>query len=46
MGTEILKTTIKRESGKLYYCGTDDNGCIVVCEAVMNRSGGKKKNKK
>jgi len=41
MGKEILKTEIKRESGKLYYCGTDKKGCIVVCEAVMAR--GKKK---
>jgi len=46
MGTEILKTNIKRESGKLYYCGTDEDGCIVVCEAIMQRGGGKKKVKK
>jgi hypothetical protein len=45
MGKEILSTNIKRESGKLYYCGTDKRGCIVVCEAKMAR-GGKKKKKK
>lgn len=43
MGKEILKTNIKRESGKLYYCGTSDDGCIVVCEALMARGGKKKK---
>ena len=35
MGTEILKTNIKREQGKLYYCGTDSDGNIVVCEVLM-----------
>jgi len=43
-GKAILRTDIKREKGKLYYCGTDDKGCIVVCEAVMNR--GRKPKKK
>jgi hypothetical protein len=46
MGKEILKTNIKRESGMLYYCGTDSNGCIVVCEAKMSRGGKKKATKK
>lgn len=42
MGKVILKTSLKRESGKLYYCGTDPKTkTITVCEAVMNR--GKKK---
>ena len=41
MGKAILKTNIKRESGKLYYCGTDDDGNITVCEALM--AHGKKK---
>jgi len=45
MGKVILKTELKREAGKLYYCGTDSNGNITVCEAVMAR-GGKKKVKK
>jgi hypothetical protein len=43
MGKEILKTSIKRESGKLYYCGTDKQGNINVCEAVMARGRKKKK---
>ena len=41
----ILKTSIKRESGKLYYCGTDSNGNITIGESLMAR-GGKKKKKK
>jgi hypothetical protein len=45
MGKEILKTNIKRESGKLYYCGTDKEGFLVVCEAKMSRGGKKKKAK-
>lgn len=43
MGKEILKTEIKRESGWLYYCGTDKKtGNITVCKAEMAR-GRKKK---
>lgn len=38
----ILKTSIKREKNKLYYCGTDEEGNICVGEADMKR-GGKKK---
>jgi hypothetical protein len=45
MGKVILKTNIKRESGKLYYCGTDAAGMVTVCEALMAR-GNKKKKKK
>lgn len=46
MGKPILRTDIKREKGKLYYCSTDDNGCILVCEAEMSRGRkAKKKNK-
>jgi hypothetical protein len=43
MGKSILKTTIKREAGKLYYCGTDKNGNIEVCEALMARRSPAKK---
>ena len=43
MGEVILKTNIKREKTKLYYCATDEQGNITVCEAVMAR--GRKKNK-
>lgn len=44
MGEVILKTDIKREQGFLYYTGTDSNGNITVCKAVMAR-GRKKKSK-
>ena len=43
MGKCILKTTLKREKGKLYYCATDSEGNITVCEAIMSRGGRKKK---
>lgn len=44
MGKIILQTAIKRESGKLYYCGTDKEGFITVNEALMLRGRkGKKK---
>lgn len=42
MGTPILETNIKRDPKKLYYCGTDKNGCILVCESIMNRKGRKR----
>ena len=45
MGKQILSTDIKRQLGMLYYCGTDSNGNISVCEAKMSR-GRKKKAKK
>ena len=38
MGKEILKTDIKREKDKLYYCGTDKNGNIVVCETQKGKN--------
>lgn len=43
-GKPILRTDIVREKGKLYYCATDNKGCILVCEALMAR--GRKKNSK
>lgn len=43
MGKELLVTNIKRESGKLYYCGTNKKGFIVVCETLMARGGKSKK---
>ena len=46
MGKVILQTDITRESGKLYYCGTNKStGKITLCEAIMAR-GNKKKKKK
>ena len=38
----ILKTNIKREPNKLYFCGTDENNNLLVCETMMTR--GKKQN--
>lgn len=46
MGKVLLKTNIKREQGKLYYCGTNDEGFLTVNEAIMSRGGKKKKKKK
>ena len=34
---------IKRETGKLYWCGTSEDGYVTVGESVMAR-GRKKKN--
>lgn len=41
----LLKTDIKRESGMLYFCGTDNKGNITVNSAKMSRGGRKKKKK-
>lgn len=41
MGEVIATTEIKRETGYLYYCGTDKKGNLTVCKAKMAR--GKKK---
>jgi len=38
----ILKTNIKRESGKLYWCGTSEDGFILVGESDMARGRNKK----
>jgi hypothetical protein len=38
MGKVIVKSAIKRQKGKLYYIDAKGN----VCEATMNRKGGKK----
>lgn len=43
MGKIILKTTIKRQKDRLYYCGTDEKGNITICETETKR---KKKSKK
>ena len=40
----LLKTNIKREKTKLYFCGTTEDGYITVGEADMAR--GRKKLKK
>jgi hypothetical protein len=42
MGKLLLKTTIKRETGMLYFCGTSKDGYITVNSAVMHRGGRKK----
>lgn len=43
MSKQLLITNVKRETGKLYYCGTDKNGNLVVCESQMKRGRKKKK---
>lgn len=44
-GKVILKTELSRESGFLYYCGTDSNtGNLTICQTKMAR--GKKKTAK
>jgi len=45
MSEVILKTSIPRETGFLYFCGTSKDGNICVCKAVMAR-GGRSKSKK
>lgn len=42
MGKVLLKTNIKREQGKLYYCSTSSDGCVTLCCAEMSRGGRKK----
>lgn len=39
----LLKTNIKREKDKLYWCGTSPDGFILVGESVMARGNKKKK---
>jgi len=46
MAVELLKTNIKRESGKLYFCKSDIDSYLIVCSAIMERSGKHKKVKK
>lgn len=43
MAEVLLSTQIKRESGFLYFCGTDKNGNITVNKAKMARGRKKKK---
>lgn len=43
MGEVIARTEIKREAGYLYYTGTDQQGNITLCRAVMARGNKKKK---
>ncbi len=45
MGEIISKTKIKREKGYLYYCGTDEEGNLTICQTEMARGGRKKKKK-
>lgn len=42
----ILKTDIKRESGMLYYAGTDKDGNLTLCSVEMSRGKKKKKTAK
>lgn len=45
MAKVILLTNIKRETGKLYFCGTSDDGFLTIGEAIMSRGGRKAKKK-
>lgn len=45
MGEIILKTSIPRESGWLYYATTTKEGNIAIGKAKMMRGGRKKKAK-
>lgn len=45
MAKELMKTTFKREAGKLYYLSTSNDGFLVLCETDMKRRGRPKKNK-
>jgi len=41
---ELYQLPIKREKGKLYFIKSNEEGWLVVCEAIMCRGGrGKKK---
>jgi len=33
----LIKTDIKREKDKLYYCATAEDGCLTVCQTEMKR---------
>ena len=46
MAKLLMNTQIKRETGKLYFCGTNSQGFITVNEAIMARGGKKKKKAK
>lgn len=37
MGIAILKTNIKRDKDKIYYCKADENENIVIYEAKRGR---------
>jgi len=41
----ILKTNIKREVGKLYFCSADENGFLQIGEVEMRWGKGKGKRK-
>lgn len=45
MAEMILQTSIPRQKGYLYFCGTDKDGYIIVCKAVMARGRKKKEGK-
>ena len=44
MGKKVLlKTDIKREKGFLYFCSTDEDGNITLCQTEMSQGRKKKK---
>ena len=42
MSEIIAETEIKREKGKLYFCGTDEKGNLTICSVVMKRGAHRK----
>lgn len=42
MAKLLLKTTIKREKGLLYFCSTSKDGFVTLNSAEMHRGGRKK----
>jgi len=43
---QLLKTDIKRAKGKLYFCGTSEDGFITLMSTDMSHGGRPKKEKK
>lgn len=45
-GKLVLKTSIKRQKGKLYYCGTSEDGNVAIFETTMPKHEKKDKSEK
>jgi hypothetical protein len=45
MSEIVMKTTVPREAGFLYFVGTTKDGFLTVNKAKMSRGGRKKKAK-
>lgn len=44
MGKIIAKTNLKKKPGRLYYVAFDEEGFLLIGEAVLCRGKGKKPN--